>query len=259
MRTEQEQWAKSLAQWSIPKEILDQAQTSPWIHPPVLFQVPEEIDLTISHSCALEAMPVGGTVLDVGCGGGIASFALTPPAAHVIGIDHQLEMLEMFAENAKKRAVSCQVFEGFWPEVAAEVPIADVVVCHHVVYNVSDIGPFLLGLNSHAQSRVVIEMPTRHPLSNLSGAWKHFWNLDRPLQPTSEDLLEVLKEIGIKAQVQYWSGKLRDRIDIDRDSEFLRVRLCLPPERLSEVRDYMFAYPLPTHREIATIWWDINA
>lgn len=252
-------WALSLEKWAIPQEILDQVQTSPWIHPPVLFQIPEVIDSTPSHLRALEAVPPGGSVLDVGCGGGIAAFALTPPATHVIGVDHQSEMLEMFAENATKRGVTCKVFEGFWPQVAPEVPIADVVVCHHVVYNVADIGPFLKALSSHARFRVVIEMPTHHPLSNLSAAWKYFWNLDRPTQPTSEDLLEVMREIGIEPRVQYWSGPLRDRIDIEQDSEFMRVRLCLPPVRLSEVRDFMLANPLPTQREIATIWWDVSA
>lgn len=252
-------WAHSLAQWAIPKEILDQAQTSPWIHPPVLFQVPEEINLTISHTRAFEVLPTGGSVLDVGCGGGIAAFALVPPASHVIGVDHQSEMLEMFAENAKKRGVTHEVFEGFWPHVAPEVPVADVVVCHHVVYNVADIGPFLQELSSHARFRVVIEMPTRHPLTNMSQAWKHFWNLDRPTGPTSKDLLLVLKETGVNPRVQYWSGPMRDRIDIEQDAEFMRIRLCLPSERLAEVREYLLANPLPKAREIATIWWDISA
>lgn len=254
-----EEWARSLARWAIPQEILDQAQTSPWIHPPVLFQLPEQIDLTISHTRAFEALKIGGSVLDVGCGGGIAVYALVPPASHVIGVDHQSEMLEMFAENARRYGVTCEVFEGFWPQVAPEVPVADVVVCHHVVYNVADIAPFIQELSSHARSRVVIEMPTRHPLTDLSGAWRHFWNLDRPAQPTSEDLLEVLREIGIDPRVQYWTGPLRNQIDIDQDAEFMRVRLCLPPERLPEVRDYMLANPLPDKREIATIWWDISA
>lgn len=257
--THQEDWAKSLAEWAIPQEILDQAQTSPWIHPPVLFQIPDEINTTISHARAAQTLPVGGTVLDVGCGGGIATFALTPPATHVIGVDHQSEMLEMFSANATKHGATSEVFEGFWPDVATEVPMADVVVCHHVVYNVADIGPFLQELDSHARFRVVIEMPTKHPLSNMSGAWQHFWNLERPTQPTSEDLLEVLKEIGINAYVQYWTGPLRDRIDIDQDAEFMRIRLCLPPERLAEVREYLLANALPRQREIATIWWNVSA
>jgi len=255
----QTDWADSLAKWAIPQEILDQAQTTPWIHPPVLFQIPSVIEMTISYSRALEALPDGGTVLDVGCGGGVATFALTPPASHVIGVDHQHEMLEMFTQNAKSRGVTSEIFEGFWPEVAADVPSVDVVVCHHVVYNVANIAPFLKELSAHAKYRVVIEMPTHHPLTNLSEAWMHFWSLERPIAPTAEDLVNVLKEIGIDAHVDYWIGQLRDRTDIDRDSEFMRVRLCLPPERLPEVREYLLQNPMPSQREIATIWWDVDA
>jgi SAM-dependent methyltransferase len=256
--THLEEWSRSLAKWSIPSEILSQAQTSPWIHPPILFQIPEEINPTISHSRALEALPAGGSVLDIGCGGGVAAFALIPPAAKVIGVDHQLEMLEMFSANAEKYGVAREVFEGFWPQVAGDVPLADVVVCHHVVYNVADIGPFLLALNSHARNRVVIEMPTRHPLTSMSVAWKHFWNLARPSDPSSEDLLDVIREIGISASMQCWSGPMRERTDIDQDAEFLRIRLCLPLERLPEVREFLLANPVPSQREIATIWWDVS-
>ncbi len=254
----QTDWANSLAMWAIPQEILAKATTTPWIHPPELFALPEVIDSTISHSRAREALPVGGSVLDVGCGGGIATFALAD-SSYVIGVDHQSEMLEMFAANAKVRGLRCETFEGFWPQVSPKVPVADVVVCHHVAYNVAEIGPFLKALDSHARKRVVIEMPTRHPLSNLSPAWMRFWNLERPSTPNAQDLLDVLKEIGIEAHVDYWVGKMRDRGDLDRDSEFMRVRLCLPPERLGEVREYLVQNPVPKQRDVATIWWDVSA
>lgn len=254
-----EHWARSLSEWAIPDEILKNAQEDPWIHPPVLFQTPDAIDANISHLRALEALPAQGSVLDIGCGGGIAAFALVPRAALVIGVDHQPAMLELFTETAKKRGVLSQVFEGFWPEIASEVPSADVVVSHHVVYNVAEIVPFLEALTTHAKKRVVIEMPTEHPLSNMTDAWKYFWNLQRPSEPTSEDLMHVLAGMGIKAEVQKWTGALRDRIDLDQDSEFMRIRLCLPAERLPEVRQFLIANPQPQAREIATIWWDVNA
>ncbi len=257
--THQEEWARLLATWAIPQDILDQGQTSPWIHPPILFQVPAEISATPSHARALEALPKAGTVLDVGCGGGIAAFALTPSASHVMGVDHQPEMLAMFADNARQRGLTCETFAGFWPQVADQVPVADVVVSHHVAYNVADIGPFLRALNSHARFRVVIEIPTRHPLSNMSAAWKYFWNLERPTQPTAENLVDVLKEIGIDAHVAKWTGPMRDQIDLEQDAEFTRIRLCLSPDRLPAVREFLRANPLPRQREIATIWWDVSA
>ena len=42
-------WRESLAAWAIPKEILDQAPENPWIHPPVMFQLPDVIEDSISH------------------------------------------------------------------------------------------------------------------------------------------------------------------------------------------------------------------
>ena len=81
-----EKWKSDLEAWAIPKEIIDQAPESPWIHPPALFEIPEVITDSLSHQRAREAMPAGGSVLDIGCGGGIGAFGITPPAAHVIEI-----------------------------------------------------------------------------------------------------------------------------------------------------------------------------
>ena len=69
MNTAAEQWKKDLASWAIPQEILDQAVEKPWIHPPALFEIPDVIQDSLSHQRAREAMPDGGTVLDIGCGG----------------------------------------------------------------------------------------------------------------------------------------------------------------------------------------------
>lgn len=259
MISAREHWARALSEWAIPPEILEQADETPWIHPPALFEVPEIITPTISHTRAKEAMPVDGTVLDIGCGGGVAAFALTPPAAHVIGVDTQSEMLEMFASTAQIRGVACEIFQGLWPQISATVPMADVVVSHHVVYNVTEIEPFLKELTSHARKRVVLELPIHHSLTHMSSAWKHFWNLDRPTSPTAEDLLQVLEEMGVAAHREYWSGPIRVSGELERDSEFMRIRLCLPSARLPEVRDYLLANPLPTERELATIWWDVGA
>ena len=115
-------WKKDLESWAIPQEIIDQAEESPWIHPPVLFQIPDTITETVSHQKAKEALPENGSVLDIGCGGGIAAFALAEKAKHVIGVDHQAEMLTMFSQNAKNRGLTSDNISGFnlvgncWPK-----------------------------------------------------------------------------------------------------------------------------------------------
>ena len=77
-----DQWAHDLAAWRIPDEILATAPRSPWIHPVELFRAPDEpVPDSPSHARARERLNVGGTLLDVGSGGGRAAFAVAPPAA----------------------------------------------------------------------------------------------------------------------------------------------------------------------------------
>ena len=251
-----DRWRTNLSQWAIPQEILDQAPEDPWIHPPALFQIPENISDSISHARAREVLQPGSTVLDIGCGGGIAAFALTPPATDVIGVDHQPEMLEMFRANALARGVTSEVFEGFWPALASQVPMADVAVAHHVVYNVQEIEDFLLSMNDHAKKRVVLELPQRHPLSTSAPLWKHFWNLDRPIDPTPGQLVDVLAEIGISAHLELWSGPMRTESSLEQLAHYSRIRLCLPASREVEVLEFHSGQPQITERQLATIWWD---
>lgn len=257
MNSPAQQWQTALAAWALPDEIVKSAAQSPWIHPPVLFEVPDTIAPSPSHDRAREVLVEGATVLDVGCGGGIAAFALVPPATHVIGVDHQPEMLEMFRANATARGVGVETFDGLWPEVGPRTPVADVATAHHVVYNVADIEPFLLALNAHARSRVVLEMPDHHPLASMSEAWRHFWKLERPEGPTPVDLLDVLRDLGIDAHREQWQGPMRVEQSPDQAAHFMRIRLCLPESREDEVREFLHSNPAPPMRELSTIWWDV--
>ena len=45
-------------------------------------------------------------------------------------------MLVGFAAAFERAGVTHREVLGRWPDVAADVAAADVVVCHHVVYNV---------------------------------------------------------------------------------------------------------------------------
>ena len=258
MTTAAERWKADLALWAIPKEILDQAVEKPWIHPPALFEIPEVIKDSLSHQRSREAVPVGGSVLDIGCGGGIASYAITPPASHVIGVDEQQAMLDLYTANAEKHSVTSETVLGQWPAVADVTPVADVVTVFHVAYNVGEIVPFLAALNSHARKRVVIEVPIVHPMSNMNEGWKHFWNLIRPTVPVASDLISVLEEMGIEAHIEYFESEILLDKKVDGAIGFIRRRLCLPEERQGEVDAFIAENPMPERRKLAVIWWDIQ-
>lgn len=247
------EWRENLENWGIPEAILKQAPTNPWIHPVDLFKAPKDIVETFSHTIAREVNP--DTVLDIGCGGGIAAFALVPPAKSVIGVDHQPEMLVHFEAEAKLRNVNSESYEGFWPEISNKVPKADVVVSHHVLFNVKNIEEFLLACNAHANKRVVIEIPERHPQSDANFLWEHFWRIERPTKPKAHDILDILSELGIKAEVYYWEGKAREIADPNKAAEYARIRLCLDSSKDEEIK-ILLSSQKSAPRKLATIWWD---
>lgn len=254
------QWRDDLDSWAIPQEILDQADQPPWIHPVAMFTVEGEVADSLSHQRAREALPGGGSVLDVGSGGGRASFALVPPAGELIAVDHQQGMLDAYGAAAQERGVAHREFLGDWPDVADEVPEVDVVVCHHVAYNVRDIVPFLQALNAHARRRVVLEVPMNHPMSNMNPLWKKFWNLDRPTKPTGDELAAIATALGYDAHLDVWVDETwGKRVEMPEEERvrFARIRLCLTEERDAEVAAALLEQQDAQPRQVATLWWDV--
>ncbi|MGI9196467.1 MAG: class I SAM-dependent methyltransferase [Candidatus Nanopelagicales bacterium] len=258
MTTAAEKWRDDLASWAIPEEIRAQAPQDPWIHPVPQFLAPDgPIPDSPAHAAAREALPAGGSVLDVGCGGGRAALALVPPAGVLIGVDHQQGMLEAFAEAAGKRGVAHEEVLGDWPDAADRTPTADVVVCHHVAYNVWELPEFVRALSSHARRRVVLELPVRHPLTWMNPLWKQFWDLDRPTSPTAADALQVIRDAGYDAHlVEYDDVTQRIPLDPRMQAESACIRLCLPIDRADEVAAAVQAADAGMPRRLAAIWWD---
>jgi 2-polyprenyl-3-methyl-5-hydroxy-6-metoxy-1,4-benzoquinol methylase len=247
-------WADRLERWAIPEEILAQAPVSPWQQDTAMFVVDDTLDRNApAVEIARVLLPaVGGSVLDVGCGGGRAALSLVPPAERVIGVDQSPAMLAEFTRAATVAGASSLTVEGRWPDVAAVTPVADVVVCHHVAYNVADIEPFLLALTAHARLGVVLVLPPRHPLSAWNDAWRHFWGLERPTEPTADDLAEVLGGLGLDPERWDVPSPPLARATADTASRIrsARRRLCL-----SEDRDEELAAHLDAH---APRWSDTN-
>ena len=258
------QWAADLDSWALPQEILDQAPEVPWQHPVAMFTVAPPhtpIPDSLSHQRAREVLEPGGSVLDIGSGGGRASMAITPPAGTLTAVDHQQEMLDEFHKAAEARGTIAHSYLGDWPHVAALVPEADVVVCHHVAYNVADIVPFLQALNAHARKRVVMEVPMSHPMSNFNDLWKKFWNLDRPILPTPYQLQDICLALGFGAVLDIWEDRTWGaRVDLPEEERIrrARVRLCLTQDRDAELAAALLAEKDAKPRSIATIWWDVK-
>jgi SAM-dependent methyltransferase len=213
---------------------------------------------TPSRRMALAALGAGGSVLDVGCGGGIASLALVPPATELIGVDERPEALAGFVAAASAAGVPASAVDGCWPEVADEVTPADVVVCHHVFYNAPDLPPFVEALTAKASRLVVVELTAVHPLVYLAPLWRRFWDIERPPGPRAEDALAVLRELGYEPAAEIGHRPAGHWRSPEQQVRLARKRLCLPAERDPEVADALAELP-PAPDDVWAFAWPGSA
>lgn len=255
-----EQWRRDLSAWAIPEHILAAAPASPWTLPPSLFRAPARPDDTPSRRRALEALASGGSVIDVGSGAGAASLALIPVVTRIVAVDGSAEMLAAFASAAEAAGVAHEQIRGTWPDAAADAGIADVVVCHHVLYNVTDLIPFVRALRAAARRRVVVEITAQHPRARTNPLFERFHGISRPERPIADDLLAVLAEAGIAASHERFTRPARDeQMPEPERVAFVRSMLCLPADRDAQVRAAMRETGFDAPRETVAIWWDGSA
>jgi SAM-dependent methyltransferase len=254
-------WAEALAEWTIPPDILAAAPEPPFGFPPALFERSARAALddgepTPSRARALDALATAGSVLDVGAGGGAASLPLAPPAARIAAVDESGSMLDSFAAAAEGLGVTHAEIRGRWPDASWAAPDTDVVVCHHVVYNVPDLARFLAHLDRHARRRVVVELTARHPQSDLEALWRTIHGIERPHAPTYAEAVGVAAALGYDPHVErfsrpsLWVGAPREE-----QVAFARRRLCAGPEHDEQIRRHVAAHA-GTARELVTLWWD---
>jgi SAM-dependent methyltransferase len=265
-----ERWKSDLEAWAIPEEILAAAPESPWGFPTGLFAGRASSalrrGLSPANLRALEALPEGGSVLDVGVGGGAGSLPLAERAGLLTGVDSSQGMLDSFTEAAASRGVPSATVLGSWPEISGEVDPADVVICHHVLYNAPDLEPFVHALSAKARRRVIVELTPQHPLAWMSDLWERFHGLTRPEGPTFLDAAEVVSELGYNVQMELASGPpVMSGFPSREDAiALVRKRVCLRPDQDAELAEALgnrlrkheggWSASPPEH-EIAILWW----
>jgi SAM-dependent methyltransferase len=253
-------WSAALAAWAVPARILAAAVEDPWSFPTELFQRRADAALgvigTPSARIAADALATDGSVLDVGAGGGAAGLALAGRLRRLTAVDVSQAALAGLTARASAAAISTSTVLGSWPEVASDVGAHDVVVCHHVAYNVPSLAAFVRALDDRALRRVVLELTERHPMHALNPLWHRFHGVVRPEGPTALDAVEVIAELGISPRVERWLPESDpDPMPFEARVSLARRRLCLPPGREPEVAAALAELPAERVGRV-TIWWD---
>jgi SAM-dependent methyltransferase len=262
-------WADNLTAWRIPESITSRVTESPWVLPEEVFASRAARQIAepggVSYERAREALGASGSVLDVGAGGGAASLPLAAWTTEVTAVDSYEPLLRGLRHRAGPLGLEPRLVLGTWPDVAPRTPVADVVVCHHVLYNVAHVEPFVAALTAHARRRVIVEITATHPLTALNPYWWHFHRLRRPAGPAAGLLIELLRALGYDVSAQHWTRpSAPEYADFKSLVEVTRRRLCLPPERAGEVAAELRVRGVSDGEppdlgssgvDLATIWW----
>jgi hypothetical protein len=90
----------------------------------------------------------------------------------------------------------------------------------------------------------------------LAPYWKGVHGLDQPAQPTVDDAIAVLAQLGYDVRQQRWRREYQ-MIGETGDQALARIarRLCLAVHRHDELRDLLANRPPPAERDVATLWW----
>ncbi len=172
------------------------------------------------------------TVIDVGSGPGRFALPLAAHVAGVVAVDPDPAMLDLLRRQARRRRLTnVAVVEGRWNDV--DVVPADVAFASYVLPVVDDAPAFLAKLDAAARRHCLLYLGAFTYDAIVDPLWRHFHGRPRRPGPTWLDAAAVLREIGIKAEVEI--------VEVPN-----RARFASLAEAVDDYRDLLV---LPDNRE----------
>ena len=187
------------------------------------------------------------TVIDVGSGPGRFTLALAPHVTAVTAVDPSTGMLDICRRLARRQGlanVTC--VHGRWEEV--DVAPAEVAFASYVLPLIPDAAGFLRKLDEAATRRAFVYLGAFSPDAVMDPLWRHFHGTPRKPGPTYLDAVDVLRELGLKPQVEVVEVPSRARFKTPAEAaKDYRDQLCLPdtPEVRKELRGLLADWLVP--------------
>jgi SAM-dependent methyltransferase len=189
------------------------------------------------------------TVLDVGAGTGRHTLALAPHVGRVVAVEPSEAMLGYLRADVEAQGLrNVDTVLADW--MSAKVGPADVVICSHVLYPIADIEPFVRKLDAAARRRVYVYLRA-DPLPTDMGLWPEFYGVALQHQPVHMDLVNVLAQMGVFADVEVVEhrftltfGSFEDAVTQVRNSLCLREEDAASNEKLRRLlRERLIEWP----------------
>lgn len=168
------------------------------------------------------------TVLDVGAGPGRFTLALAPHVGSVTAIDPSGAMLDICRRQVRAMGLAnVECLHAKWD--AAVVTPKDVAFSSFVLPLIADAPGFLAKLDAAATERAFLYLGAYSLDAVMDPLWRHFHGRPRKPGPTYLDAVDVLRELGLKPEVEVVEIPSRARFaTVAEAAKDYRDQLCLP-------------------------------
>ena len=206
-------------------------------------------------------------LLDVGAGPGRHTVPLARAVARVVAVEPSAAMRQHLTDSlAQAGLTNVEVVAAGWP--AANVAPADVVICSHVAYGVTDIAAFARKLDAVTRRHCAMVLRFGQREAQILGLFEKVWGEKRCLAPTCLDLLGALVQLGILANLTVIPFTIGPRFhDLDEAVAQMRADLLNPtrPDVEQIIHDDLAARLVPVDGALAfphapayagILWWE---
>ncbi len=161
----------------------------------------ENVDHDPFYLYLREHITAQDSVLDVGAGTGRFSLALAAVARQVTALEPNASMLSYLEGDIRASGLSnITTLQQSWEDAPAQVR-ADIVICSHVLYPIFALEPFVRKLDRASERACYLYLRGTHIDSLTAPLWRHFHKDERHVSPGYIQVLDVLYEMGIYADV----------------------------------------------------------
>ena len=228
---------------------------------------PGRSDDPLLERLSQEVMP-HHTVIDVGAGGGRLALPLALRCRHVTAVEPSPSMSSILLEQSADHNIhNISLVQEQWQ--GADVDPADIVLCVHVLYTISDIERFLRKLESHARERVLVVLFNAPPQSQIYPLWERIHGEARLPLPGLPQFEEVLRELAVQFRLEVLPPQgprgfdnpqqavvqLSRRLFLAPGSDKVSLLERILPDLLEEGKDGVFRIRGARPLEPALVWW----
>ena len=164
------------------------------------------------------------TWLDIGAGGG----RIAVPAAQRVAAVHAVEpseaMREVMASSSESAGLeNLKVHAQRWPpEDGDNIPMADVSVASHVLYDQQDLEGFLGAMEAHTRRTCIVVIGDRAPSGAFEPLWSDLYDEPPHLLPARRELLAVLGALDRPFEVRTLPRAAREPVEAEDARQWAR-------------------------------------